>query len=286
MKIDITRLLANPMQPRQHFDPQKLDELADSIRSIGQINPITVEQHGDAYIIIDGERRWRACQQLGFQQVDVHIRDGSLVDKDKLIAAMVTNIQRADLDPIEEAKGYKAMLDMGLSQTKIARQCGTSQVRVNNRVSMLRLEEPIQEQIAAGNLPMSDTVLTAILSIPDPAARVQLALKLAERRAGVKTILTSCCNLREALAAQGIDKDEPAALRRAYRKQQLDRPKWDALQQAGAVPPWNLFTASVKAACAACSIGDHVDSGICKTCPVVVMVETALREVKHAVVNR
>jgi ParB family chromosome partitioning protein len=153
-RVPIEFLRPNPRNPRRQFAEHELDELAASIRERGIIQPIlvrTVRGHADAYEIIAGERRWRAAQRAGMHDVPVVLLE--VGDREALELAIIENVQRTDLDPLEEAAGYQALADeFGYSHDDIARIVGKSRPHVSNTVRLLKLPEPVKAYIHAGQL--------------------------------------------------------------------------------------------------------------------------------------
>lgn len=278
MKVLLSKIMPNPLQPRRVFNEQAMSDLTDSMNELGMIQPVVVEAFGEQYIIIDGERRWRAAQRMGWTELEVHVREGQLVNRQKLVLAVAANVQRSDLNPIEEAQAYLALKAMDLSIAAIARRVGTSDARVASRMRLLDMDEEIQQQVASGNLPTHEAVMNALKAIPDRDARVKLALKLAERKAGVKTILAACATLKAALEQDAPDDGQPAGLRIAMKKVKPDRARWDALAQTRLIPPYPLFVQCVRTACKDCSLGDIADSKVCSGCPVVILVQSLNKE--------
>jgi ParB family chromosome partitioning protein len=161
----------NPRQPRQEFDSEALGELADSIRQSGLIQPLVVRQAGGAYQLVAGERRWRACKQIGLTQVPVVVTE--LSDEDSLLVALVENLQREDLNAIDESEAYARLRqEFGLSQEAVAERVGKSRVAVANSLRLLNLPRPIQEDIRDGTLSAGHG--RALLSVPDAARREAL----------------------------------------------------------------------------------------------------------------
>jgi ParB family chromosome partitioning protein len=153
-RVPIEFLRPNPRNPRRMFGETDLDELAASIRERGIIQPIlvrTLRGHADAYEIIAGERRWRAAQRAGMHEVPVVLLE--VGDREALELAIIENVQRTDLDPLEEAAGYQALADeFGYSQDDIARIVGKSRPHVSNTVRLLKLPEQVKAYIHAGKL--------------------------------------------------------------------------------------------------------------------------------------
>jgi ParB family chromosome partitioning protein len=162
---DIDRLTPNEFQPRVDMSDARLDELAQSIRSNGVIQPIVVRQIGDRYQIIAGERRWRAAQLAGLRRVPIVIRDVPAgQEKSLLEMALIENIQREDLNPIEEALAYRRLADdFSLKQEDIADAVGKDRASVANVLRLLKLPEEVRADVAAGRLSMGHA--RALLSL-------------------------------------------------------------------------------------------------------------------------
>jgi ParB family chromosome partitioning protein len=158
------KLLPSPGQPRKNFDQKALQELADSIREHGVIQPIIAEEAGDGtYIIIAGERRTRAARLAGLREVPVIIRNYS--DEKRMEVSLVENIQRTDLNPIEEASAYRALMDLtGLSQDEVALKVGKNRSTVANALRLLKLPPPMREALESGRI--SPGHARAILQAP------------------------------------------------------------------------------------------------------------------------
>ena len=164
--VALRNIQPNPYQPRTEFDEERLSELAESIRQQGVIQPLIVEKDRDIYTIIAGERRFRAARMAGLSEVPVILR--KFTDDEKLEIALIENIQREDLNPIEEAKGYRQLMERNnLSQESLAKKIGKKRSTVANAVRLLKLPEDMQEAIVNGEL--SSGHARAILSVINPA---------------------------------------------------------------------------------------------------------------------
>ncbi len=153
--LDIERIAPNPRQPRQHFDNEALQELAASIREHGLIQPLIVTRAtatgGADYFLIAGERRWRAARLAGLQQAPAIVKEAS--DQAVLEMALVENVQRADLNPLEEAAAYNMLIEeFGLTQAQVATRVGKARVTVTNLLRLLRLSQPVKEALLSGDL--------------------------------------------------------------------------------------------------------------------------------------
>jgi len=152
-RVSTTAIVPNPRQPRSVFDPDALQELADSIREVGLVQPLIVQQLPAAgpadlprYQLITGERRWRAAQLAGLVEVDVIVKE--VTPQEMLELALVENIQRADLNPLEEAAAYQQLVDeFGLTQDRVAERVGRSRVSVANTLRLLRLPDEVKNAL-------------------------------------------------------------------------------------------------------------------------------------------
>lgn len=156
-RVSLDAITPNPHQPRSVFDPEALQELADSIREVGLIQPLIVQQVSTGegtpprYQLITGERRWRASRLAGLQHIDVIVKDAT--PQETLELALVENIQRADLNPLEEAVAYQQLADeFGLTQERIAERVGRSRVSITNTLRLLRLPERIKMALMQGEI--------------------------------------------------------------------------------------------------------------------------------------
>ncbi len=166
MTVPLRNIQPNPYQPRTEFDEERLTELSESIKQQGVIQPLIVEQDRDVYTIIAGERRFRAARMAGLSEVPVILR--KFTDEEKLEIALIENIQREDLNPIEEAKAYRKLMERNnLSQDNLAKKIGKKRSTVANSVRLLKLPEDMQDSITSGEL--SSGHARAILSVINPA---------------------------------------------------------------------------------------------------------------------
>jgi ParB family chromosome partitioning protein len=163
VEIPVEKVSVNPHQPRQALDQESLAELAASIRTHGVLQPLVVTKVGDGYQIIAGERRWRAAQLAGMETVPVLIKEST--PQQMLELALVENIQRADLNALEEANAYRQLMDeFGLTQGKVAEQVGKSRTTVANTVRLLKLPDEAKQALAAGHI--SEGHARTLLALP------------------------------------------------------------------------------------------------------------------------
>jgi ParB family chromosome partitioning protein len=182
--IPLEKLRVNPEQPRRHFDKAALGELADSIREHGIIQPLIVDKAGDGtWTLIAGERRSRAARMAGLTQVPVIVRNYS--DEKRLEVALIENVQRADLNPIEEAAAYKRLMDLtGRSQDETAARVGKNRSTVANALRLLKLPLPMQESLEREEL--SPGHGRALLSVTDREGRERLFREILDRGLSVR----------------------------------------------------------------------------------------------------
>jgi len=183
-ELPLDRISRNPRQPRTTFDEAALDELAASIRAQGVIQPLLVRPRGDGtYELVAGERRLRAAERAGLRSVPVVIREMS--DDESLEIALVENLQRADLSPLEEAAAYERLMeDFGLTQEEVAERVGKSRPAVANTLRLLRLPEPIKQDLARGRLTAGHA--RVLLSIDDAGAQLRTARQIIARQMSVR----------------------------------------------------------------------------------------------------
>lgn len=172
LTVPIDAIRPNPHQPRTEFNAEALQELANSIREHGLIQPLIVTQdEPNQYTLIAGERRWRACRLAALNRVPVVIKDVS--SQARLELALVENIQRADLNPIEEAMAYNQLLEeFALTQAEAAQRVGKSRSEVANKVGLLKLPEEIQAAVSGGQISYGHA--RALITLPTPAAQLSL----------------------------------------------------------------------------------------------------------------
>lgn len=186
LEIPVEQIAPNPRQPRSKFDPEELAELASSIREHGVIQPliVTTGEQRDRYILIAGERRWLAARQAGLAKVPALLREAG--DQQRLELALIENVQRADLSPLEAAEAYRQLAEeFQLSHEEIAERVGKRRVTVTNTLRLLRLPAAVQQSLASGE-------------ISEGHARALLALATAQAQvAALQTILNKGLNVRQ-----------------------------------------------------------------------------------------
>lgn len=192
--VKITMVEPNREQPRKNFDEDSLQELADSIKQFGLLQPILVQDRKDHYEIIAGERRWRASRMAGLQEVPVIIRNYS--EQEIVEISLIENIQREDLNPIEEAQAYKRLLtEFHLKQDEVAERVSKSRAAVTNSVRLLKLSDEVQQMV------IDDMISTgharALLAVEDPEEQYSLAQKIFDEKLSVRDVEKLVKNLHK-----------------------------------------------------------------------------------------
>jgi ParB family chromosome partitioning protein len=183
-EIPISQIQPNPLQPRKTFNEASIEELARSVREHGIVQPLVVTRAGDKYKLIAGERRYRAAQKAGLTTVPVLIKE-MMAEGDALQIALIENIQREDLNPIEEAMAYHQLHDdFQLTQEEISRRVGKERSTVANFLRLLKLPDPVKKLLASGQLSMGHA--RALLAIESPKKQEQLAERVVRKNLNVR----------------------------------------------------------------------------------------------------
>ena len=189
-RIELSRIDPSPYQSRRHFHPERMAELAESIKLHGVIQPIVLRSNGQRYVLIAGERRWRACALAGLTTVPAIVRD--VPDNELPELTLVENIQREDLNPIEMAVAFSRLgREHQLSHEQIASRTGKDRATVTNVLRLLRLPDEVRRRVATGELSMGHA--RALLALPDEAAQKALAARIVAQGLSVRQteVLTS-----------------------------------------------------------------------------------------------
>ncbi|GEB94240.1 chromosome partitioning protein ParB [Microbacterium lacticum] len=184
VSVDPNEIMPNPRQPRTNFDPDDLAELVHSIREFGVLQPVVVRTNEDgAYELIMGERRTRAAREAGLTSIPAIVRDTA--DEDLLRDALLENLHRSQLNPLEEASAYQQLLDdFGITQEQLATRIGRSRPQISNTIRLLKLPVPVQQRVAAGVLSAGHA--RAILSLDDATSMQRLADKIVNEDLSVR----------------------------------------------------------------------------------------------------
>jgi len=219
LEIELDRIQPNRQQPREIFDPEGLEELTSSIREHGVLQPIVVRPNGDGYELVSGERRWRAARTAGLKTIPAVVRE--VADDEMLVLAMVENVQRRDLDPIERARGYRDLMGLGLTQEQVAAKVGLKRSTVANHVRLLELPEEARQAVSRGLISMGHA--RALLGLAGSVGILELVQR----------------TVREGLSVRQIE--ESVRSRTGGAKRPVTKPaagEPSAPQKAEDVPPW------------------------------------------------
>ena len=196
--VDVARITANPNQPRVDFPEQEITELSESIKALGVLQPILVRPRAGGYQIVAGERRFRASIRAGLSQVPALVKD--LSDRDTFEVALVENVQRLNLNPLEEAKGYQRLMDeFNFSAQEVAERVGKDRATIANLVRVLRLPVAVQDYLREGHITVGHA--KAILTVKEPAAQTSLAQKVIDESLSVRAL--------EAIVSREVVLEEP-----------------------------------------------------------------------------
>ncbi len=216
LEVDINKIEPNENQPRKSFDEEKIIELADSIKEIGIVQPIIVKKTGEFFKIIAGERRWRAARKAGLKTIPVIIKDYD--DIKALEASLIENIQRENLNPLEEAFTYKKFYDeFNFNQETIAKKVGKSRVAVTNSIRLLNLDKRVQNFLKENKL--SGGHARAILSISDENLQFEAAEKVIEESLSVRQT--------EEFVRNFIEKNEKQKAQKENEKEKKVQPNFE-----------------------------------------------------------
>jgi len=204
-EIPVSGIRPNPHQPREHFDEEALGSLADSIREVGVLQPVLVRAVDGGFELIAGERRWRAARRVGLQTIPALVR--TVDDVSTLQQAIIENVQREALNPLEEAAGYSQLIeDFSLTHDEVAARVGRSRATVTNTLRLLGLPPSIQRHLKTGALRMGHA--RALLGTPDRAFQEQLARRIVAEDLSVREV-------EEAIRQRGASPAEPPVTRPA-----------------------------------------------------------------------
>ena len=200
--VKITKVAPNREQPRKNFDEDALQELADSIKQFGLLQPILVQNRKDYYEIIAGERRWRAAKLAGLKEVPVIIRN--YTEQEIVEISLIENIQREDLNPIEEAQAYKRLLtEFHLKQDEVAERVSKSRAAVTNSIRLLKLNEEVQRMVVDEMI--STGHARALLAVENPEEQYNLAQRIFDEKLSVRDVEKLVKNLHKPAKPKKVD---------------------------------------------------------------------------------
>ena len=230
--VKITKVEPNRSQPRKNFDEYALQELADSIKQFGLLQPILVQDKGEYYEIIAGERRWRAAKLAGLKEVPVIIRNYS--SQEIVEISLIENIQREDLNPIEEAQAYKRLLtEFNLKQDEVAERVSKSRTAVTNSMRLLKLCDGVQQMIIDDML--STGHARALIPIEDPELQLQLAQRIFDEKLSVREVEKLVKSILKPAEEKPKKEEIPQSLMYIY--QNIENKLKDKLSRKVAISP-------------------------------------------------
>ena len=204
-EIDIDKIRTNPDQPRKEFDEDNLRELADSLKEHGLIQPVMVSPELDGYVLVAGERRFRAAKLANLNKIPAIVREADSEDKLKL--ALVENLQREDLNPLEEAAAYRVLVEeYGLTQELVARSVGKSRSAVANRLRLLSLPEEIKRALSSGDISAGQA--RTLLGIKDDKELLRVAAEIMKKKTSVRDVEKEVSAIKKNIVNK---KNEPGA---------------------------------------------------------------------------
>ena len=277
MKIQIDEIQPNPQHPRKVFDQDALQELADSIKANGLIQPITVEKHADHFILVSGERRLKAHQLLGMQEIEAHvIAPTNHNGQQLLLSAIVENLQREDINPIDEARALKKLKDdYGMSVREIGDALGKHETQVYQKLSLLEYDPEIIELVKDGKLARDQGLCFAIRAIPDKETRLQVANMIIDRQMPVRAAAKAALKIARVMKEKSDLKKaaSPAVLLAATRNdydelsEKTPPPDWDIKVLAGDFPDWPMMHKAAVQTCDKCLLRSVASVETCGECP-------------------
>jgi len=286
--VNVEQIRPNPEQPRKVFKPKELQELAESIRERGLVQPIVVYNDpgsdGKTYTLVMGERRVRAHEINHSKTIKAIVYESKVSDKDLLIDAMVENVQRDNMNVVDEGEGYQRLRDVHkMSVRKISKQTGVYEARIHAMLKIADLEPQIKDLIRNDQIPGSDKAIAAYFSVPSGKTRIEFCKTAATTKATIKMIESAARKLKAIQKFDGeeISQEAPAvSVAKAHMSKkpeaELKLSNWNALAQAGKVPPWSVFKQSVENTCNNCSLRSVASPATCSECPLVDMVRRSL----------
>lgn len=283
--LPVEQIIPNPEQPRKSFDQDELVTLSNSILEHGVINPVAVTgpfTHEDGrtfYTLIDGERRLRAAKLAGLVEIPAMVRMPKTKESN-ITLAMIGNLQRSDLNPIEEATAYKKLNNLGWSYKRISEETGVGYQVICQRVSLLNFDPTIQRLFAEKRLPLGPNIVVALNMLPEEI-RTKTALKFAANHTSSARIESACQRIamraptvRSSGSARNYQKNETPSLKISGL---ADSPSLKALSAAGTLPEWAVLQTAAQETCEDCTIREAASEALCRDCPVIDLLQKIYR---------
>ena len=279
VEIPISKIHPNPGQPRKTFKLESLRELADSLKEHGLLEPIVVEPGDqDGFVIVAGERRWRAAKLAGLRSLSAVVRERTNHNgRERLISGIVENVQREDMNPIEEGEAYQRLIADGMSVIEISKRVGKHTTHIYNALSRLELAPKVIEIMRSGQISTDMRIVTAIKDLPQDV-QVGLIERAAQYKMTIPGIVAAARKVRKSLRSAPIQSERKAkspAMRvgrqtyEAMREVDDDTPpsKWNAMKQLGKVPSWEAVVSAANSMCGRCALKSMASLETCRDCP-------------------
>jgi ParB/RepB/Spo0J family partition protein len=296
IQVYTSNIERNPKQPRQWFNNEELEQLTISVREHGIIQPliVTPSSKPDVYILITGERRLIAARRANLETVPVIVRDVT-DEPEMLILALVENVDRSEMTPVEEGDAYLVLRSQGMSNAEIARKVGVTDVRVGNCINCASLPDKTRTLINRGQLFISNQFISSLRDIAEisPTACEELAQQIADTQPALKAANKTATTVLNQLSALKQEK-KPAKRKKnifdaSSKLSELDidesRPpsprKWDVLNAAGLLPPWTMVTEAALMICTGCDLYGFASHPICSACTAARMVAQLAKKVEE-----
>jgi ParB/RepB/Spo0J family partition protein len=281
IQVYTSNIERNPKQPRKWFDNAELEQLTISVREHGIIQPliVTPSSEPDVYILIAGERRLIAARRVNLETVPVIVRDVT-DEQEMLILALVENVDRSEMTPVEEGDGYLVLRAQGMSNAEIARKVGVTDSRVGNCINCAALPEKTRALINKGQLFISNQFISRLRDVAEINPKVcdELAQQIADKQPALKVANKTATTVLNQLSALKQEK-KPAKRKKnifdaasklseldIYESQPPSPSKWDVLKEAGLLPPWTMVTDAALMICAGCDLYGFASHPICSAC--------------------
>ncbi len=273
MEIRIEQILANPQQPRTEFDETGIEALAQTMEQDGLLNPIAVtgpHKNGgerEWFVLVDGERRWRAARRLGWETIEAHVQDGEPEGQDRLVRAMIGNLQRSDMGVVDEARAY-AQLRESMSVEEISRRVGLSTATIYLRLKLLsgELTDEVLGLLNQGRIPNDSGALQALRKLPDEQ-QVQVAHRAALQGSSGSTIKSMCSRLLRSNPLQSR-----SALKRSSQPGKTIAPAFLVARVELGEEHADVVEAVILV-CDGCGLDSINNGSVCRDCPLIALVK-------------
>lgn len=271
MNIPIDKIVPNPQQPRKEFDQNELNDLAESIQQHGVINPISVEEAGDHYMLIDGERRWRAAQLARLAEIPADIRPGmnGTGQQQRLVLALVGNLQRSDMNPMDTAEAFQKLRETGKSTAEISYLVNLVPSSILRYLRMLEFPKEVQDLYRSGKLKNETFGQQALMNIKDPELQIKVATIAAKSS-------YSGPQMAALIKRMKFREQKSSLSRRTAHEHVSYDGHWNMVAQAGNPRIPEDMKKFAMETCQECALYDEASNKMCRDCPAVVLLKKML----------